>query len=171
MDLGRPPLRCAARIGTGFLIVMLAASGFGPGRFAGAGFPEGLAAFDGGDLRGAYEEWLPLARDGDLTAQVALAGLLEGGGPGLERDIVAAAGWYLLAASAGDAIAQMNLAELYAQGRGLARDPVRALAWFILAAEQGRGWAAERRDALSIRLKADQRAAAKELAASLRTRQ
>ncbi len=150
---------------------MLAASGFGPGRLAFAGFAEGLAAFDGGDLRAAYEEWLPLAEDGDLTAQVALAGLLEGGGPGLERDIVAAAGWYRRAALGGDAVAQMNIGEFYARGLGVVRDPVLALAWFNLAAEQGRSWAAKQRDTLSAALNADQRAAAKKLTVLLRAKE
>jgi TPR repeat protein len=134
-------------------------------------FAEGLALFDSGDLQAAYETWLPLADSGDVQAQVALAGLLESGGPGVPRDLAAAARWYERAARAGDPVAQMNLAEYYERGLGLAQDRPRALAWYTLAAEQGRGWAGQRRDELTSQLGPADRARATQLQARLRAGQ
>lgn len=153
-----------------FLIALtiVAASTLGSGRLSFADFADGLAAYDRGDLRAAHDEWLPLAEAGDLEAQVALAGLLELGGPGLARDLPAAIDWYRRAAGRGDPIAQMNLAGFYAQGRGVGRDRIRALALFSLAAEQGRRWAAEQRDRLSAAMKAPENAQAEALAQQLR---
>lgn len=148
--------------------MILAASTLGSGRPSFADFADGLEAYDAGDLRTAYEEWLPLAQAGDLQAQVALAGILETGGSGLARNLPAALAWYRRAAERGDAVAQMNLGDRYARGAGLGRDPVQALAWFTLAAEQGRRWAAGQRDALSETMTPAQRTAAEDLAARLR---
>lgn len=150
------------------ILLAMAASTLGSGRPALADFAEGLEAYDAGDLGAAYAEWLPLAECGDLQAQVALAGILETGGTGLARDLAAAARWYRRAAERGDAVGQMNLGEMYAQGWGLTRDRVRALAWFSLAAAQGRQWAAERRDALLSDLTTAQREAAEALSHRLR---
>ncbi len=40
-------------------------------------------------------------------------------------------------AEGGDRIAQVRLADCYAQGRGVERSPVQAAAWLRRAAEQG----------------------------------
>ena len=119
------------------------ASTLGLGRSSFADFAEGLEAYDAGDLRSAYEAWLPLAEAGDIQAQVAVAGLLEVGGLRLAPDLPQAVSWYRRAAERGDPVAQMNLGDFYARGHGVPRDRARALAWFSLAAEQGRHWAAE----------------------------
>lgn len=156
------------RAAAGVCAALLAAVLLATGPAAAAGFAEGLAAYDAGDLRGAYAAWLPLAEAGDSQAQVALAGLLESGGPGLARDPAAAVAWYRRAAASGDPIAQMNLGERHARGLGVPRDTIRALAWFMLAAEQGQAWAAGRRDALAAGLTPAQRAQAAALADSLR---
>ena len=155
------------RIGAVFLLALLAASGIAPGRLAADDFADGVAAYDAGDLRAAYETWLSLAEAGDASAQVALAGLLETGGPGLARDLGAAAAWYRRAARGGNAVAQMNLGQFYAHGIALPRDPVRALAWFALAAAQGRNWAAERHAELAATMTTEQREATKRLVAAL----
>lgn len=165
--MGRRP-GTARRAAAGFRAALLAAAVLFPGGPAAADFAEGLAAYDAGDLRAAYAAWLPLAEAGDSRAQVALAGLLESGGPGLERDPAAAVAWYRRAAGSGDPIAQMNLGERHARGQGLPRDAVRALAWFMLAAEQGQAWAAGRRDALAADLTPAQRVQAAALADQLR---
>ncbi|MEO3430000.1 tetratricopeptide repeat protein [Pelagibius sp. CAU 1746] len=149
-------------------IGLLAVSGPQPAWPQTSEFPDGLAAFDAGDYRNAYEIWLPLAEAGDASAQVALAGLLETGGPGVVRDLPAAIEWYRLAARGGDPVAQMNLGEFLAQGQVVPRDDVRALAWFSLAAEQGQGWAARRRNELHDSLTAGQREQAARLALRLR---
>lgn len=124
-----------------------------------ADFTQALAAYDGGDLRAAFEEWRALAEAGDAEAQVALAGLYSAG-EGTRADPVAALRWYRAAAEQGDAIAQQNLGDLLSRGLGAARDLVSAYVWLSLAADQGRGWATRRRDELSPQLTSEQRAEA-----------
>lgn len=150
------------------MMMLIAASTLGSGRLSFADFADGLAAYDAGDLQAAYEAWLPLAEQGDVQAQVALAGLLETGGAGFAQDLTAAAEWYQRAADEGDPIAQMNLGEFYALGKGVARDPSRALALFSLAAEQGQQWAAGQRDRLASTMSAQEIDLAKTLMNRLR---
>lgn len=154
---------------TCLIFIMVAAPGFGSGRPAAASFAEALAAFDAGDYRSAHDLWRELAEAGDPEAQVALAGLLEGGVPGFSRDLRSAAGWYRKAAVAGNAIAQMNLAQLYAEGRGVRSDRICALVWFTLAADQGHGWAATRRQSIAAAVGWDGQHAAASLVARFRT--
>jgi hypothetical protein len=120
---------------------------------------EGLAAYDAGDYRTAFEEWRILAETGDPEAQTALAGLyLDGLGTAV--DAVAALRWYRRAAEQGEPVAQQNLGDLYGQGRGAARDLVSAYVWLSLAAEQGLRWSAQRRDEICPQLRPDQRSEA-----------
>ncbi len=138
-----------------------------PGTFLGtslgpparADFAQGLAAYDGGDYRTAFEEWRALAEAGDAEAQTALAALYFEG-QGTPKDAAAALRWYRRAAEQGDAVAQQNLGDFYALGRGVARDLVSAYVWLSLAAAQGRRWSAQRRDQLSPHLTPEQRAEA-----------
>jgi TPR repeat protein len=124
-----------------------------------ADFMEGLAAYDAGDYRTAFEEWRALAEAGDAEAQTAIAGLyLDGLGTAV--DPAAALRWYRRAAEQGEPVAQQNLGDLYGQGRGAARDLVSAYVWLSLAAEQGRRWSAQRRDELSPQLSPEQNAEA-----------
>ncbi len=124
-----------------------------------ADFMDGLAAYDGGDYRTAFEEWRTLAEAGDAEAQTALAGLyLDGLGTAV--DVAEALRWYRRAAEQGEAVAQQNLGDLYGQGRGVGRDLVSAYVWLSLAAEQGRRWSAHRRDELSPILSPEQNAEA-----------
>ncbi len=123
------------------------------------GFARGLAAYDGGDYRTAFEQWRALAEAGDAEAQSALAGLYVDG-LGVPEDAAAAVRWYRRAAEQGDAVAQQNLGDLYARGLGVGRDLVSAYVWLSLAAGQGQRWSARRRDQLSPQLNPDQRAEA-----------
>ena len=116
-----------------------------------ADFADGLAAYDGGDYRTAFEQWRALAEAGDAEAQTALAGLYFGG-QGTPEDAAEAVRWYRRAAEQGEAVAQQNLGELYETGRGVARDLVSAYLWLSLAAEQGQRWSAQRRDRLRPQL-------------------
>jgi len=166
----RPSLRLAGRARLLLLFILAATLSLGSGRLTYAGFAEGLAAFDAGDLRGAYEEWMPLARAGDSQAQVAIAGILESGGAGLARNLAAAVRWYRRAASGGNAVAQMNLADFYARGVVVPQDMIRAVAWFSLAAEQGRSWAAKRHESLIAKMAPSEREAAELLAVRIRTK-
>ena len=113
-----------------------------------ADFTDGLAAFDGGDYRTAFEEWRTLAEAGDAEAQVALADLYLTG-QGVRIDVAAGISWYRRAAESGHPVAQLNLGDFYARGAGVPRDSVAAYAWLSLAAEQGRVWAEQRRQAIA----------------------
>lgn len=126
-----------------------------------ADFVDGLAAFDAGDYATSFEEWAPLAREGDTAAQVALAGLYMAG-QGVRASVAEALRWYRAAAERGDPVARLNLGDLYDRGMGVARDPVAAYVWFALAAESGRAWPATRRDALHARMSPAQRAEARQ---------
>jgi TPR repeat protein len=99
-------------------------------------FNQGADAYDRGDYAGAYEIWLPLARDGDPAAQRNI-GHLYRLGLGVAQDFVAAASWYRRAADNGLARAQANLAMMYMRGQGVDEDASEAARWFALAAIQG----------------------------------
>ncbi len=116
-----------------------------------ADFAAGLAAYDGGDYRTAFEEWRALAEAGDAEAQTALAGLYLDG-QGAPADAAEAVRWYRRAAEQGDAVAQQNLGDLYRLGRGVGRELVSAYVWLSRAAEQGRRWSAQRRDEIAERM-------------------
>ncbi|MFT5440340.1 MAG: TPR repeat protein [Alphaproteobacteria bacterium] len=125
-----------------------------------ADFADGAQAFDGGDYTTAFAEWIRLAETGDVTAQVAIAGIYRAG-TGRTVDIGKAAHWYSKAARAGDAVAQMNLGEMYQHGWGVKQDPVMAYGWYERAAAQGKQWAATQQEALAKSMTADQIAAAR----------
>jgi TPR repeat protein len=109
-----------------------------------ADFADGLAAFDAGDFEAAFSEWRALAEQGDIEAQVALAGLYLTGS-GTRADAAQAFAWYRRAAEAGDPVAQLNLGDFYSRGVGTARDPVAAYVWLSLSAARGRRWPELRR--------------------------
>ncbi|MFQ5775646.1 MAG: tetratricopeptide repeat protein [Kiloniellaceae bacterium] len=125
-----------------------------------ADFADGLAAFDAGDYPAAFAEWRALAEQGDLEAQVALAGLYLSG-HGTRPDLAEAIRWYRRAAEGGDAVAQLNLGDLYGRGEGVPRDLVGAYFWLSLAAEQGRAWPDLRRQEIAAQMTAAQLAEAK----------
>ena len=66
-----------------------------------AGFNEGMEAYEAGDYHNALREWLPLAREGDPNALLAL-GVLFQGGQGVQKDAVKAHLFFNLAAFRGD---------------------------------------------------------------------
>ena len=136
-------------------LVWLAVSGAS----AHADFADGLAAFDAGDYRTAFEEWRALAEAGDAEAQTALAGLYLDG-QGAPADAAEAVRWYRRAAEQGEVVAQQNLGDLYRRGWGVGRDLVSAYVWLSRAAAQGRRWPARRRDEIAAQLTPEQRAEA-----------
>ena len=102
-----------------------------------AGFEEGVAAYEKGDLATALKELLPAAEQGDVLAQNSLAGVYANERVPA-RDYKQAIEWYRKAAEQGYAIAQYNLGLMYANGWGVPRDDKQALDWYRKAAEQGR---------------------------------
>lgn len=79
-----------------------------------ANFSEGQARFSGGDYKGAYEKWLPLAEKGQVRAQYSL-GVLFQEGLGVEKDLKEAERWFARAAEQGYAPATAALRALGAQ--------------------------------------------------------
>ena len=56
---------------------------------------------------------------------------------GLPKDYGQAAIWYRRAADQGEAIAQVNLGEMYETGRGVTKDFAQAANWYRRAADKG----------------------------------
>lgn len=81
----------------------------------------------------ALKVWLPLAEQGDLTAQNNVGEIFEKG-LGVSADHKAAAVWYQRAAEKGFSRAAINLGGLYEQGLGVPKDQKQALSWYRRAA-------------------------------------
>lgn len=95
---------------------------------------DGFAALQADDDRTALRIWLPLARSGDLMAEVYLGALfLSGSAPDYAQAIV----WTRKAAERGNAAAQHNLGFIYERGVGVRRDPSTAINWYRRSAKQG----------------------------------
>jgi ATP-dependent protease ClpP protease subunit len=92
-------------------------------------FENGLAAFDQQQFATALTLWLPLAQQGDRTAQFRV-GVLYEKGLGVDADPAEAARWYLKAAQQGDTEAQYNVGVMYETGTGLGKDIAEARKWY-----------------------------------------
>jgi len=88
----------------------------------------------------AYEDPLKqvtqLAYQGDLNAQVELAGAYEHG-QGIHKDYKKALKWYCRAALNGSVEAQSNLAWMLLNERGIKNNEALAIHWFKIAAKSG----------------------------------
>jgi len=116
-----------------------------------ADYQAGVTAYQGGDFRGAYEQWLPLAQQGDAAAQNALGALYDHG-LGMGKDPVTAAYWYEQSAKQGFPLAMRNLGTLYANGNGVPRDLDQARAWLLKAADAGDTEAVQRLSVLMTQM-------------------
>ena len=92
-------------------------------------------AYERGDYAEAHRIWLPLAEEGDATAQYNI-GVLYEYGLGVERVFSRAVRWYVRAAENGNADAQDKVGDLYAQGFWGEEYVSEAAIWHRLAAEQ-----------------------------------
>lgn len=97
---------------------------------------QGWAAYETGNFTQAMQAWLPLAHQGDASAQLNLGALYDNG-QGVSEDAKQAWYWYHEAAKQGKAKAQFNLGIMYATGRGIKHDASQASRWYYKAAEQG----------------------------------
>src|SRR5580698_7611971 len=75
----------------------------------------GLKAFKAADYATAYSEWKPLADKGDANAQCNL-GIMYQKGLGVDRDPGQAFQLFQAAANQGNAQAEYQLAQMYAEG-------------------------------------------------------
>ena len=98
------------------------------------------AAYQRHDYATALRVWRPLAENGDVAAQISLAGAYWLG-QGVPQDYAEAAAWYRKAADQGDAHAQFSLGVLYANGEGVPEDFEEAVKWYRKAADQGDAYA------------------------------
>jgi len=105
-----------------------------------AGFDEGVAAYQSGNVPLAVKEFRASADEGHSDSQFNL-GLMYEQGIGVEKDQKEAVIWYLKAAQQGNSNAQYNLAVLYENGRGCDVNFQEAHKWYREAVMQGDGLA------------------------------
>ena len=105
-----------------------------------AGFEEGVAAYQSGDLPLAVKEFRAAAEAGNADAQFNMALMYEQG-IGVSKDEPESVVWYRKAAQQGNSNAQFNLAVMYENGRGTAVDFHQAHHWYRKASAQGDGLA------------------------------
>ncbi len=94
-------------------------------------FEQGDAAYAAGDYDTAFKILMPLAQNGDIRAQISIAGMYFTG-HGVQQDLAQAARWYRPAAEKGHPMAQNNLARIL-----FSSNPEEAIQWFFSAAENG----------------------------------
>ena len=99
-------------------------------------FDDGVAAYDTGNFKKAFEIWLPLAQRDDLAAMRNVATLLRQG-KGVARDSERALYFYERSGRAGLVSSQVNSAFMYLDGDGIAQDYRKASFWFHAAAVPG----------------------------------
>tara|TARA_E500000178_G_C16878659_1_gene687901 strand:- start:26 stop:622 length:597 start_codon:yes stop_codon:yes gene_type:complete len=99
-------------------------------------FQKGVDAANNGDYATAYNEWRPLAEQGDPSSQFNL-GWMYVNGYGVIQDYKEAANWYLKSAEQGIAEAQLEIGLMYNEGKGVIQDEITAANWFLKSAEQG----------------------------------
>jgi uncharacterized protein len=93
-------------------------------------------AYSSGDYATAYQEYLVLAKGGDVRAQGTVACMIQAG-EGVSSDPAKALPWYTKAAEQGLEPAQYSLGLAYENGLGTGRDLAKALVWYGKAAEHG----------------------------------
>ncbi len=133
-----------------------------------ADFQAGVAAYSRGDYATAFQEFKPLAEQGDARAQFRL-GFMYAKGQGVSQDYAEAIKWYQKAAEQGDAAAQNNLGFTYSRGQGIPQDYTLAHMWYNLAASHwppgsDRDMAVKNRDIVAAKMTPAQIAEAQRLA-------
>lgn len=101
-----------------------------------ADFDDGVTAYEAGDYKTAFDEWLPLAQNNDPAA-MRNVGHIYRRGLGIDQDFKKAMNWYKRAATLGFDRAQANVGDMYLKGEGVPQDYEQAVQWFARAARQG----------------------------------
>jgi TPR repeat protein len=97
----------------------------------------GIVAYESGDYERAYQDFLPLAAEGDADAQYML-GLMYANGQGVEQSFYEAGKMYRQAGNQGHAGAQVNLGSLFENCKGTGPcNSAAAASWYRRAADQG----------------------------------
>jgi TPR repeat protein len=118
------------------LLTLCMTSGLAWAPSAGAGEPEGLAAYQRKDWATASAELRAPAAEGHAAAQARLGHMLLFG-LGVPRDDAEALRLLSSAAESNDPVGQFWLGTALQIGRGVPRDPVAAFDWLTRAAENG----------------------------------
>lgn len=95
------------------------------------------------DYAAAFEQFLPLAEQGDHRAQTVIA-MMYKFGEAVKQDKLESFKWYSKAAEQGYPPAQFQVGEMYATGVGVEMDMAKAIAWLSRAADAGFGQANDR---------------------------
>jgi hypothetical protein len=103
-----------------------------PAHVSAADFQAGWKAYQRGYYATAWEEWRPLAEQGNANAQYYL-GVMHQNGEGVPQNYALAVLRYFQAAEQGLASAQKNLGIMYARGDGVAQNYVFSHMWLDLA--------------------------------------
>jgi TPR repeat protein len=127
-------------------------------------FEDGLDAFNAADYAQAYAIWWRLAKDGDAKAEASL-GFMYYSGKGVRRDDEQSLYWFRRAADAGQPTAQFFLGMQYFYGRGVPRDLAQAYSWCDIALSNGYSQSLSCRDAVGLKMSADDQRRAAELTA------
>ena len=93
-------------------------------------------AYKKGNYKAAYNEWLPIAEQGNAEAQFNLAGMYAKG-YGVVMDEKKSFDWYKKSAEQGHAKAQYNLGVMYLIGSGVTKSLSDAKHWLRLAYDNG----------------------------------
>ena len=101
-----------------------------------ADFNDGSVALKKGDYKTAFNEWEPLAEQGDALAQLNL-GIAYYFGKGVLVDKQKAVEWWEKAAEQGDSDAQNQLGVSYEMGDGVLMNYNKSAYWYKKSAEQG----------------------------------
>ena len=104
--------------------------------FGSTPYEKALSAYKSRDYATAIRLWMPLAKQGDTSAQYYL-GVMYQNGSGVSQNDAEAAKWYQLAAEQDHAPAQANLAKLYEDGLGVPKNKAKAMRLYCRAAENG----------------------------------
>ena len=102
----------------------------------GANLAKGIDAYQRRDYKTAYEEFLPLAEQGDPQAQCEL-GFFFLKGLGRPRDFGEAFRWFLRSAMGGYSPAQCQVGNCFLMGEGTTRSLSEAKKWYRKSAEGG----------------------------------
>ena len=99
-------------------------------------FQQGFEATERGDYQTAFKLWLPLAEQGNASAQFNLGNMYRKG-QGVKQDNFEAVKWYRKAAEQGDGKAQVLLGLAYLLGKGVQFNKSLAKEWFGKACDNG----------------------------------
>lgn len=105
----------------------------GSSTLSAADFQQGLDAYERGDYKSAYQQWQPLANQGDSRAQKRLGDLYKTGS-GVPQNYRKAVDWYSRASKQGNDTAQNALGVLYMNGQHVHQNFSEALRLFQAAA-------------------------------------